>query len=312
MVLDKKFLQNFTRTDMLFLGRTHVYSKSKTRNLKPDSQNKQQKHLKTNDDKKNNPIGIFDSGIGGTSIMRELVKELPQEDMIYLADSINAPYGEKSKEEIIQLCKKNVDFLLSKSCKLIVVACNTATTNAIAELRNFYTIPFIGIEPAIKPAALGSKTKTIGILATKGTLNSELFHKTSNIYTKDVNVIEVIGKGLVEILENGDFGSSKLKNILTTYMQPMIDANIDYLVLGCSHYPYLIPLLKEIMPQNVQIIDSGEAVARQTKAVLGKFNLNNKKTSIGYRKFYTTAKEEVLNIIVSKFFHKYVLNPLKT
>ena len=125
----------------------------------------------------NKPIGIFDSGIGGTSIWREIHNLLPNEKTIYLADSKNAPYGEKSKEEIIRLSMKNTDFLLNMNCKLIVVACNTATTNAIRELRAHYDVPFIGIEPAIKPAANSSKTNTIGILATKGTLNSELFHE---------------------------------------------------------------------------------------------------------------------------------------
>ena len=127
----------------------------------------------------NNPIGPFDSGIGGTSIWREINELLPNENTIYLADSKNAPYGQKSKEEIIALSIKNTEFLLEQNCKIIVVACNTATTNAIKELRAKYKVPFIGIEPAIKPAALNSKTHTIGILATKGTLNSELFHETS-------------------------------------------------------------------------------------------------------------------------------------
>ena len=126
-------------------------------------------------------IGVFDSGVGGTSIWKEIHKLLPQENTIYLADSANAPYGHKSKEEIIALSKKNTELLLNKGCKLIVVACNTATTNAIKVLRETYNIPFIGIEPAIKPAALQSKQKAIGILATKGTLTSELFHETSSI-----------------------------------------------------------------------------------------------------------------------------------
>ena len=129
------------------------------------------------------PIGVFDSGIGGTSILKELVKLLPNEDFIYVADSANAPYGEKSPQEIIKLCKEKVDFLLQKECKLIVVACNTATTNAIKELRSTYTIPFIGIEPAIKPAALNTKTNVIGILATKGTLNSALFSEKIDLYS---------------------------------------------------------------------------------------------------------------------------------
>src|SRR5210317_591573 len=146
-------------------------------------------------------IGIFDSGVGGTSIWKELHKLLPAENTIYLADSINAPYGHKSKEEIISLCKKNTEFLLKKGCKLIVVACNTATTNAIKILRENYNVPFIGIEPAIKPAALNTQTKAVGILATKGTLSSKLFHKTTNLYSSGIKVIEQVGDGLVELIE---------------------------------------------------------------------------------------------------------------
>ncbi|HBK83610.1 MAG TPA: glutamate racemase, partial [Flavobacterium sp.] len=150
----------------------------------------------------NNPIGLFDSGIGGTSIWREINQLIPLEDTIYLADSNNAPYGLKTKEEIIYLSKKNTEFLLHKNCKLIVVACNTATTNAIKELRATYKIPFIGIEPAIKPAAINTKTQTIGVLATKGTLTSELFYKTAASFT-NVKIIEQIGHGLVQLIENG-------------------------------------------------------------------------------------------------------------
>ena len=138
---------------------------------------------------KQQPIGLFDSGIGGTSIWKEVVKLLPYEKTIYLADSKNAPYGEKSSEEIIALSIKNTDFLISQGCKLIIIACNTATTNAIDYLRSHYNIPFIGIEPAIKPAALQSKTGAIGILATKGTLTSKLFEKTANEYTKNITKI---------------------------------------------------------------------------------------------------------------------------
>jgi glutamate racemase len=140
----------------------------------------------------NNPIGLFDSGIGGTSIWKEIHELLPHENTVYLADSKNAPYGQKSKEEIIQLSFKNTEFLLNQNAKIIVVACNTATTNAIKELRDKYDIPFIGIEPAIKPAALNSHKKVIGILATQGTLNSTLFHQTLEKF-QDIKIIEQIG-----------------------------------------------------------------------------------------------------------------------
>ena len=176
--------------------------------------------------KKECPIGLFDSGVGGTSIWNEIHNLLPNENTIYLADSKNAPYGQKSKEEIIDLSFKNTEFLLNQNCKIIVVACNTATTNAIKELRTKYDVPFIGIEPAIKPAALQSKTQTIGILATKGTLNSELFHKSVANHP-DVKIIEQIGHGLVQLIENGDIDSAEMEELLKSYLNPMVEKNID-------------------------------------------------------------------------------------
>ena len=245
------------------------------------------------------PIGLFDSGIGGTSIWKEVVKLLPNENTIYLADSKNAPYGEKSSEEIIALSIKNTEFLLSKGCKLIIVACNTATTNAIDYLRKNYTIPFIGIEPAIKPAALLSKTGAIGILATKGTLSSKLFEKTTKEYTKNITTIEQDGEGLVPLIEEGKLNSPKINELLTTYLKPMLNFNIDHLVLGCTHYPYLIPQIKKIIGENITIIDSGEAVARQTKAILEKHNLLSNSTTKSHHQFYTNSETKVLKEILS-------------
>jgi len=244
----------------------------------------------------NQPIGLFDSGIGGTSIWSAIHDLMPDEDTIYLADSKNAPYGKKSKEEIIALSIKNTEFLLEMNAKIIVVACNTATTNAIKELRASYQIPFIGIEPAIKPAALNSKTQTIGILATKGTLSSELFNKAVEIY-QDTKIVEQVGYGLVELIENGEINSPEMTKLLLSYLQPMIDENIDYLVLGCSHYPYLIPQIKKIIPQHIQIIDSGEAVARQThKILIEKVGLHSK--GVGKATFYTNTNPKVLSDIL--------------
>jgi glutamate racemase len=244
----------------------------------------------------NNPIGLFDSGIGGTSIWKAIHKLLPNESTIYLADSKNAPYGQKSKDEIIALSCKNVDFLLQQNCKLIVVACNTATTNAIKELRANYDVPFVGIEPAIKPAALNSKTQTIGILATKGTLNSTLFNQTVLKY-QDVKIIEQIGHGLVQLIESGGIDSLEMQALLHIYLQPMIEANIDYLVLGCSHYPYLIPQITRILPTSIQIIDSGEAVARQTQFMLeSKVGYTDSKTP--YCTFFINSDSTVLKAVL--------------
>ncbi|WP_269240541.1 glutamate racemase [Flavobacterium limnophilum] len=244
----------------------------------------------------NKPIGIFDSGIGGTSIWAAIHQLLPNEKTIYLADSKNAPYGQKSKAEIVALSIKNTEFLLKMDCKLIVVACNTATTNAIQELREKYSIPFIGIEPAIKPAATNSKTQTIGILATQGTLNSELFNKTTEMY-RDTKIIEQVGHGLVQLIESGNIDSPEMTQLLHSYLEPMIEANIDYLVLGCSHYPYLIPQIKKILPEHIQIIDSGEAVAKQTQNVLKDkvgFSTNEKNEPV----FYTNSNPKVLSEIL--------------
>lgn len=248
---------------------------------------------------KSNPIGIFDSGIGGTSIWKEIKNLMPNENCIYLADSKNAPYGEKSHEEILRLSIKNTEFLIERKCKLIVVACNTATTNAIDYLRNKYNVPFIGIEPAIKPAALNSKSKKVGVLATKGTLSSALFHSTSQNHAAGIEVFERQGKGLVELIEKGDLESKSLKLLLNQYVGPMLDRGIDYLVLGCTHYPYLIPILKEILPPDVKIIDSGEAVARQTKSILVEQNLiNDDDDEIGHHQCYTNGNIEVLKRFV--------------
>ena len=248
------------------------------------------------------PIGIFDSGVGGTSIWKEIHTLLPNENTIYLADSINAPYGPKGKDAIIKLSIKNTEYLLSKNCKLIVVACNTATTNAIDYLRNTYNVPFIGIEPAIKPAALQTKTNAIGILATKGTLSSALFSKTSGLFASNINVVEQVGEGIVEFIENGKLYSDEMKSLLKIYLQPMIDANIDYLVLGCTHYPYLMPLLVDLLPNNVKIIDSGEAVARQTKAVLKQHKLLNTQIPNPKSQFFTNGNPAVMQSLLGNPF----------
>lgn len=246
------------------------------------------------------PIVIFDSGLGGTSILSEIITQLPYENIIYLADSKNAPYGEKSINEIIRLSQKNTDLAIEFGAKIVVVACNTATTNAIAILREKYNLPFIGIEPAIKPAALNSKTKRIGILATKGTLTSELFQHTSQIFAKDTKVVEVVGRDIVEAVESGSLDNPVFIESLKQQIQIFINENIDILVLGCTHYPYIIPILKQLLPKSIKIIDSGYAVAKQTENILKARNLNNTSENIGSLKIFTNKSNE--NII-----HK--LNP---
>jgi glutamate racemase len=233
------------------------------------------------------PIVLFDSGVGGTSILKEIVARLPNEHFIYLADSRNAPYGERTPQEIIDLSIKNTELALGLEAKLIVVACNTATTNAIKYLRTHYSLPFIGIEPAIKPAASNSEVKRIGVLATKGTLSSELFKQTSETFAQGIEVVEVVGKGIVEAVEGGWTTDQTFVKQLQEQLQPFMEEEIDYLVLGCTHFPYIIPQLKKLLPSHVTIIDSGRAVAKQTEAVLEKNKLNNLSAKKGEVKILT-------------------------
>lgn len=246
-------------------------------------------------------IGIFDSGVGGTSIWKQIHDLLPNENTIYLADSKNAPYGYKSKDEIIALSEKNTEYLLNQNAKIIVVACNTATTNAIKELRAKYKVPFIGIEPAIKPAALSSKTQKVGVLATQGTINSELFHKTMANFS-EINFIEQIGHNLVQLIESGQMNSDKMTDLLHQYLQPMIQQDIDFLVLGCTHYPYLIPQIRKILPKHIQIIDSGKAVAKQVENVLERNGLLSCSPEKGKAVFYTNSDKTVLQSLVGEGF----------
>jgi len=249
-----------------------------------------------------NPIGIFDSGLGGLTIYNEIHKLLPHENIIYLADSKNAPYGGKSKEQIIEISVKNTEFLLKNNCKLIVVACNTASTNAVKYLREHFEVPIIRVQPAIKPAALNSKTKVVGMLATKGTLESELLFETAQRFASGVKVVERVGEGLVDLIENGKMESPEMTQLLTKYVEPMLKHNIDQLVLGCTHYPFLTEQIREITGEGVQIIDSGEAIARQTRVILDQEGLLNEGSEEGNRVFYSNKNVRVLQDMLD-FFH---------
>lgn len=248
-----------------------------------------------------NPIGIFDSGLGGLTIYNEIHKLLPHENIVYLADSKNAPYGGKSKEQIIEISVKNTEFLLKNNCKLIVVACNTASTNAVKYLREHYEVPIIRVQPAIKPAALNTKTKVVGMLATKGTLESELLFETAQRFASGVKVVERVGEGLVDLIENGKMESPEMTQLLKKYVEPMLDHNIDQLVLGCTHYPFLTEQIREITGEGVQIVDSGEAIARQTRVILEQEGLLNEGQKEGERVFYSNKNVKVLQDMLDLF-----------
>lgn len=245
------------------------------------------------------PVGFFDSGVGGLTIWFEFVSLMPNESTLYLADSKHAPYGEKSKEFIVERSIANTEFLLNKGAKTIVVACNTATTNAIQLLRNTFDVPFIGIEPAFKPAALQSKRKKVGVLATRGTLNSTLFNETYDRFGKDVETLIQVGKGLVELIENNQVQSPEMLSLLKSYIEPMLAFGVDYIVLGCTHYPMLRPMLERMVPPEVEIIDSGAAVATQTRKVLIENKLKRMQEGAQHQ-FFTNGNAEILSKIVKQ------------
>jgi len=219
-------------------------------------------------------IGIFDSGVGGLSVWRELVKLMPNENYIYYADSANCPYGPKDPEYVRNRSSEIAELLLQKGCELIVVACNTATAAAINYLREKYDIPFVGMEPAIKPAVLNSKTGVVGVLATAGTFKGKLYLDTLAKFAGDVKVIERVGEGLVELVESGKTESPEAEELIRKYVEPMIDSNADHIVLGCTHYPFLINLIEKVVNGRAIIVNPAPAVAHQVQRLLP--HLDNK------------------------------------
>jgi glutamate racemase len=252
---------------------------------------------------KDAPIGFFDSGLGGLTVREEVMRLLPGEHTCYLADSANAPYGEKAPGEILELSRRNTRWLLGMGCKMVVVACNTATTNAIAQLREEFPVPFIGIEPAIKPAALQSESGRVGVLATRGTLSSSLFASTTRNFASGITVLEQEGYGLVRLIESGQLDAPETRDHLEQLLQPMLRAGIDHLVLGCTHYPLLIPHLREILPEGVAIVDPGPAVARQTRAMLEQYGLLRQADGPARHEVYTTADPVIAGQMLSRLGH---------
>ena len=214
-------------------------------------------------------IGVFDSGSGGMSVYRELVKLLPEARFVYYADNAHCPYGEKSAAYIRRRARAITRTLLEKGCGIIVVACNTATAAAIRHLREtFPDVPFIGMEPAVKPAALGTKTGVIGVLATAGTLKGSKYLTTKGKYEDDVRIEEHVGEGFVELVEAGDFDSPHAEAVVRRSVEPLLDAGADTIVLGCTHYPFLAGMVRKVAGPDVRVIDPAPAVARQTLAVM--------------------------------------------
>ena len=214
-------------------------------------------------------IGIFDSGSGGLSVYRELIKVLPLECYHYFSDNAHCPYGEKTPLYIQRRGRYITEFLLDKGADIIVVACNTATAAAIATLRAEYPdVPFVGMEPAVKPAALGTRSGVIGVLATAGTLKGSKYLNTRGRFEDDVRIVEHVGQGFVELVEAGVLDGPEAEATVRASLQPLLDAGADTIVLGCTHYPFLQPVIERLAGPSVQVIDPAPAVARQTVHLL--------------------------------------------
>ncbi|MCY0387796.1 glutamate racemase [Robbsia sp. Bb-Pol-6] len=214
------------------------------------------------------PVGVFDSGVGGLSVLRAIRQALPGESLVYCADSRYAPYGARSDAFLIDRSLAIGHWLVAQGAKALVVACNTATTVAIAALRAALTVPIVGVEPGIKPASQASRSRVAGVLATAATLRSDKFQHLLATHAGDCRLVCVAGVGLVEAIERGDTGSPTLAALLEGYLQPMLDAGADTLALGCTHYPFLIPLIRSLTGERLRIIDNSMPVARQLGRLL--------------------------------------------
>ena len=218
-------------------------------------------------------IGIFDSGVGGLSVFREIRKLLPEESYIYYSDNAHCPYGEKSREYVIERARAITEFLVSKGADIIVVACNTATAAAIATLRNEFNIPFIGMEPAVKPAAAKTRTGVVGVLATSGTLKAEKYLNTRGKYAEEVRFVEHVGDGFVELVEQGRLSGTDAEDIVSKSLIPLLDEGADTIVLGCTHYPFLSETIASVAAgycpdREITLIDPAPAVARHLHEVM--------------------------------------------
>ena len=254
-------------------------------------------------------IWIFDSWLGWLSVRKELAKLMPDQNFCYIADSVYCPYWRKSPNKLQDRCKKLSNFLIQQwNCDLIVVACNTATAAAIEILRSEYSIPFVWMEPAIKPAILHSKTWTVGVLATAWTFKWALYHRTLTQFQWNVKVIEQIWDGLVELVENNKTESEEAKKLLEKYLTPMINANIDHVVLWCTHYPFLIPMIQKIFNKKkvwnkITIVNPAPAVALQTQRILENIQKNNEWNQ--NNKFYSTWNEKILENFVKNIINEF-------
>ena len=252
---------------------------------------------------KNNPIGVFDSGVGGISVLKHIHALLPHENLIYVADSANAPYGNKTPEFIQQRTLEIADFLIKQGAKALVIACNTATAAAAETLRAIYALPIIGMEPAVKPAAAATKNGVIGVLATVGTLKSAQFAALLESYGRNVKVVTEACVGLVECIERGELNHDSTKALIQQYCQPLLDEGADTIVLGCTHYPFVRPLIEQLVGENIAIIDTGAAVAKQLQKKLAEQDMLMTTHQLAQVEFWTNSEASNAEQVIEQFWN---------
>lgn len=247
------------------------------------------------------PIGIFDSGVGGLSVLRAVHDQHPFEDLWYVADQAHVPYGPRPRKEVQRYSRGVVRYLLKQNAKLIVVACNTASAAALSLLReSFPEIPFVGMEPAVKPAAEGTHSGVVGVLATPATFQGELYESTVERFAQGVTILQDTCPGLVSQIENGAIRDQKTRQILKEALKPMLEKGVDRVVMGCTHYPFVIPLIQEIVGPDVSVIDPAPAVARQVGRLLQRHQLRNDRARPGEIRFETSGDPSSLELLLPR------------
>ena len=241
----------------------------------------------------NAPIGVYDSGFGGLSVWRELRRLLPHESLIYLGDGKNCPYGGRSRSDIEGFAIEAVERLVEEGVKMVVVGCNTATTAAVETLRRRWPdMPIVGLEPAVKPACLTTKTRKIAVLATAHSLKSDMFLTTAARWASDVEVVKVVGEGFVELVERDMEHSEEAEHLVRRAVEPLLGNGVDRLVLGCTHYPFLRPTIERVVAgSGIEVIDSGAAVARRVEWLLDRYDIAASRDNTPTMRFITFADD---------------------
>ena len=247
----------------------------------------------------NSPIGIFDSGVGGLSVLRAIRAQLPEESVVYFGDQEHIPYGPRPMEQIRYFSEAITRFLLEQNAKIVVVACNTASAAALKYVRDIFPdIPFVGMEPAVKPAAEHTHTGRVGVLATPATFQGALYASVVERFANGVELLQSTCSGLVQQIEQGNLHGPETRRILEDALLPMLKHNIDTVVLGCTHYPFVIPLIEQIVGEKVRVIDPAPAVAKQIRRVLETNGAKNESNTRGEVKLYTSGNPGELKLLL--------------